>query len=131
MRGKTAKRLRKIARQLELNPATTYAPGGPLRRGPDKGYTDDEGVFHRVPGAPIRRPGVLQECFRRAYQEAKQIYKGAPPTALEPEGDNKPAPFNVRMIEAVKKQGQGEFFSDPTVGKTEEDRRDDALLNRK
>lgn len=131
MRGKTAKRLRKIARALELNPNTTYAPGGKLRHGPAIRVDDPETGPRMVAGPPIRRPAVLQECERRAYQEAKKIYRGAPPTALEPEGDNKPAPFNVRMIEAVKKQGGGEFFSDPAVGKTEEDRHDDALLGRK
>lgn len=130
MRGKTARRLRRIARSLELNPTTTYAPGGKLRRMPGQLVDDPVEGPRMVAGALIRRPGVLQECTRRAIQEAKKIYKGEPPSALQVES-NKPAPFHVRMIEAVKKQGKGEFFSDPAVGKTEEDRRDDALLNRK
>ena len=59
--GKQAKRLRKIARELELNANRAYAPVGPLRRN----------QF----GAPIRRPFALTECERRAYQEAKAIYQ--------------------------------------------------------
>ena len=69
MRGTTARSLRKIARELELEPKTKYAPGGRLRK--------------RANGSPIRRPLVMLECFRKAYKEAKRMYKGLPPSALQ------------------------------------------------
>ena len=102
MNGKTAKRLRKIARELQLNPETGYAPGGKLRRRP--GYRDELGLWQE--GAPIVRPAVLKECFRRAYREAKKIFKGLPPSILLPEG-TEVAPFHVRMVDSIKRQGTG------------------------
>jgi hypothetical protein len=102
MNAKTAKRLRKIAAELGLNPKTGYAPGGKLRRRP--GYTDELGLWQE--GAPIVRPAVLTECTRRAYKEAKKIYMGKPSSILLPEG-SEVAPFHVRMVDSIKKQGQG------------------------
>jgi hypothetical protein len=99
IRGKTAKRLRRIARALKLSTRTAYAPGGRLRRRPS--YRDAEGVLQ--PGAPIPRPGVLVECFRRAYKEAKKLYKGLPPSALMPEGETADSPFHVRVVDSMKK----------------------------
>ena len=99
MRGRTAKRLRQIARALNLNPRTNYAPGGRLRR--RAGYRDEAGVLQ--PGAPIPRPGVMVECFRRAYKEAKKLYKGRPPTTCVPEGEEKESPFHVRVVDSMKK----------------------------
>lgn len=80
MRGTTARRLRQIARGLGLDAKTEYAPGGKLRRRPDR-------IIHGkvIAGAPIPRPFVMVECFRRAYKEAKKIFKGLPATALVPE----------------------------------------------
>jgi hypothetical protein len=98
VRGKTAKRLRKIARELKLNPATSYVPGGRLRRHGD--YRDAEGVLQR--GAPIRRPAALVECFRRAYKEAKKLYKGLPPSTCVPEGTNAESPFHIRVVDSMK-----------------------------
>lgn len=81
MRGVTAKRLRKIARGLKLEPKTSYLPGGPLRRRPDI-RTELTGEI--IPGPPIPRPFVMVSCLRKAMKEAKKIYKGLPATALEP-----------------------------------------------
>jgi hypothetical protein len=75
MNAKLAKKLRKIARGLGLDPKTTYGPVGQQRYvevGEDKKRFD-------LPSAMSMRP-----CVRRAYKEAKKIYKGLPPTALEP-----------------------------------------------
>lgn len=107
MNGKTARRLRKIAAGIELPPSTSYTPGGPLRRRASRTEIDPlTGVREVVPGAPIPRPMVLEECWRRAYREAKKIYKGLPPSALLPQGENKEAPFRVRMVDSIKKQGE-------------------------
>lgn len=90
MRGTVARRLRKIAAELRLNPQTSYAPGGKLRRRPS------------YRGAPIPRPGVLTECFRRAYREAKKIYKGLPPSTCVPEvTDARESPFHVRVVKSM------------------------------
>lgn len=69
MREATARTLRRIARELELEPKTKYGWGGKLRK--------------RLNGSPIRRPLVMLECFRKAYKEAKRIYKGLPPSSLQ------------------------------------------------
>jgi hypothetical protein len=72
MNGRTAKALRKIARALELAPKSSYVPGGKLRR--------------TAAGAPIRRPAmIVDECFRRAYLEAKRLYKGKPRCTIAPQ----------------------------------------------
>ena len=102
MRATVAKRLRQIARELKLNPETGYAPGGKLRRRPD--YIDQLGIPQK--GAPIIRPAVLKECFRRAYREAKKIYLGKPASTLLPEGSDIAA-FDVRMVDSIKRQGGG------------------------
>lgn len=67
-----------------------------------------------VPGAPIRRPGVMVECFRKAYKEAKHVYKGLPPTALEPQDANKPAPLSTRVTNAINNSGKA---YEPPTGK--------------
>jgi hypothetical protein len=70
---------------------------------------------------------VLQPCLRRAYKEAKKIYKGLPPTALEPDKD-KPEPLRVRIQHAVKQQGNlyeapsGSASHDQQHGQTEKRR---------
>jgi hypothetical protein len=103
--GKTAKRLRKIARELKLNPQTGYVPGGPLRRRPDRWEFDELGVEkRRVQGAPIQRPGVLTACFRRALKEAKKVYKGQPPSICVPEADDAKTPFHVSVVDSMRKQ---------------------------
>jgi hypothetical protein len=99
MRGKTAKRLRQIARALSLNPTTNYVPGGKLRR--RASYRDAEGKLQQ--GAPIPRPAVMMECFRRAYKEAKKLYKGLPATSCVPEGEEIESPFHVRVVDSMKK----------------------------
>jgi hypothetical protein len=99
MRGQTAKRLRAIARGLSLEPKTSYVPGGKLRRRPS--YRDAEGALQQ--GAPIRRPWAMVECFRRAYKEAKKIYKGLPLSTCVPEvADQQAAPFHVRVVDSMK-----------------------------
>jgi hypothetical protein len=99
MRGTTAKHLRRIARGLNLSPQTAYAPGGKLRRRPS--YRDADGALQQ--GAPIRRPWAMVECFRRAYKEAKKIYKGLPASTCVPEvADRQAAPFHVKVVDSMK-----------------------------
>ena len=104
MNGRTARKLRQIARDLDdldLAPETGYAPAGRLRRGPS--YLDDKGVLQ--PGAPLRRPTAMTECFRRVYKEAKKLYKGLPPSMCVPEVKEKEAevPFRVRVADSIRK----------------------------
>lgn len=76
MRGKVAKRLRRIARELKLDPRTDYAPVGELRRLPERRYIDRAtGEEKILPGGVLRRPFAMKACERRAVQEAKAIYK--------------------------------------------------------
>ena len=63
--GKVAKRLRRIARGLKLNPESKLQPVGIERT-----YEKDGKTY------AIRRPLALGPCFRRAYQEAKKLYLG-------------------------------------------------------
>lgn len=98
MRGKTAKRLRKIARGLGLDPKTSYAPGGELRRRPPV-LRPDTGELQA--GPPIPRPMTMRECLRRAYKEAKKIYKGLPATALSPEKE-KAKPFHAKVVDSMR-----------------------------
>lgn len=109
MNGKTAKRLRRIARELHLNPTTTYAPMGPLRRGPEKVIVRD-GKIETIPGMPIRRPYATGECERRAIQEAKKIYKRQDPEATEMPGQEflrEEIPFHLRHVNSMKRQPDG------------------------
>jgi hypothetical protein len=104
MNGRVAKKLRRIARQLNLNPVASYVPGGRLRRRPDRWDSNEKGERVLIQGAPIQRPGVLVECFRRAYREAKKIYKGQPPSVCVPEsGGQEEAPFHARVVTSMQK----------------------------
>ena len=99
MRGKTAKRLRKIALSLKLNPVSSYEPTGAFQ--------------HWKGGELVRRrqPLALKACWRRAYLEAKALYKGqvvaeagVVDLAMEREGIR---PFRHRMVDSIKRQGTG------------------------
>ena len=83
MNGKLAKKLRKIARTLELPETVEYAPGGPLRR---RASSINPLTGEQIPGAPIPRPRVMVPSVRRAAKEAKKIYTGKPISALAPVG---------------------------------------------
>jgi len=98
MRGQTARRLRRIARELKLAPKTEYAFGGPLMRKPS---FRDPRTGEMVPGAPIPRPIVMRECFRKAYQEAKKLYLGRPWSKLAPV-DEKDAPYHARVVNSMR-----------------------------
>jgi hypothetical protein len=101
MNGKVARTLRQIAQRLALAPQTEYAPGGVLRRRP--GRVDDKGVLQ--PGPPIPRPIVMRECTRRAYKEAKKIFRGLPPTACVPQEEEKikEKGFDVKIVDSMRK----------------------------
>jgi hypothetical protein len=76
MNGKMAKKLRRIARELKLDPETKYAPVGELVRLPERKYVDKfTGEQKTLPGGVLRRPFAMKACERRAYQEAKAIYR--------------------------------------------------------
>lgn len=79
--AKTAKRLRKIARGLELADKTTYRPSKPISAGYFWGARHEGRVCERNGTLP---PFVMVECTRRAYKEAKKLYNGKPLTRLEP-----------------------------------------------
>lgn len=77
--AKTAKRLRKIARGLDLASKTEYRPSKPI---PPGYFGAQEGrICERNGTLP---PFVMVECERRAYKEAKKLYNGKPLTRLEP-----------------------------------------------
>lgn len=81
MNQKKAKALRRIARGLHLSPTTEYAPVGKLRRRPPREIRDAQGrVIDVVEGPPIPRPLAMRECERRAYQEAKKLYRQGQPS---------------------------------------------------
>jgi len=78
MNGRIAKRLRKVARELKLDPKTDYAPVGELQHLPERRYVDKfTGEQKVLPGGVLRRPFAMKACERRAYQEAKAIYKNS------------------------------------------------------
>lgn len=106
MNAKKAKALRKIARTLGLNPANSYAPMGALRRLPERQYVDRRtGETKILPGGVLRRPFALKACERKAYKEAKALYKGAPaeagPVTIQQEPQ---APFHQRAVDSMKQQ---------------------------
>jgi hypothetical protein len=92
VRGKIAKRLRKIARSLQRPVETVYGFGyhpdplgdwvvdekdPTLRRRPPSLVPDPgTGEKRLVKGHPVPRMLMLGDCERRAYQEAKKIYAG-------------------------------------------------------
>ena len=83
--GKQARRLRAIARTLKLPPPSTY----------DKQHT----------GAV-----ALKACFRRAYLEAKALYKGAFVEEGRVDLSTEQAgvrPFRHLMVDSIKRQGEG------------------------
>jgi len=101
MNGRVSRQLRKIARELELKPETGYAPAGKLRR--RWTYLDSKGVPQQ--GPPIPRPIVLTECFRRAYKEAKKLYKGLPPSMCLPTEEKTAeaeVPFRARVAASIR-----------------------------
>lgn len=105
MNGRVSRQLRKIARVLELAPATDYRPAGKLRRYAPRLQKDAEGHMRMLPGPPVPRPLAMTECFRRAYKEAKKLYKGLPPTICVPEAKEKEAdvPFRAKVAESIRK----------------------------
>ena len=98
MNGRTAKKLRKIARGLKLPPVSAYQPTGP-----DTEWSGGQLVRRRQPLA-------LKACFRRAYLEAKALYKGAFAEAgkvdLTKEREGVRA-FHLRHVDSIKRQGEG------------------------
>ena len=98
MNGRTAKKLRKIARGLKLPPVSAYQPTGP-----DTEWSGGQLVRRRQPLA-------LKACFRRAYLEAKALYKGAVaeggPVDLTEE-QRGVRPFRHLMVDSIKRQDQG------------------------
>ena len=79
MNGRTAKKLRRLARALKLDPETKYAPVGEIRHLPERRYVDKfTGEEKVLPGGVLRRPFAMIACERRAYQEAKLIYLEGP-----------------------------------------------------
>ena len=97
MRGATARKLRRLARSLGLDAETRYTPGGPLVRRP--GYRDEDGTWQE--GAPKPRPAILVACARRAYREAKKIFKGEPMSVLMPEIDKEKS-FQAQVVDSMR-----------------------------
>jgi hypothetical protein len=97
MNGRAAKKLRRIARSLGLDPETRYTPGGPLRR--RAGYRDEAGVWQE--GAPMPRPAILTSCERRAYREAKKIYLNKPISMLMPE-EVKEKAYQAQVVDSMR-----------------------------
>lgn len=87
MNGRVARKLRGIARRLELPAKTSYDFGKPgaLTRESRKG----------------NQARVMIECFRRAYKEAKKLYLGKPLTVLVPETE-KTETFAAKVVDSVR-----------------------------
>jgi hypothetical protein len=107
--GKKAKALRRIARSLGLPPENKYEPVGPIRRREaikDHGRTYTAGI--------IPRPFALGACERRAYKEAKALYKGGhvDVTGIAPvEAPNAAArPFKDKVFESIKNQPEAPVY---------------------
>jgi len=79
MNGKLVRKLRKIAHALELEPKTKYVPTARHLKCTCLSCED-----RRHSDVDTLPPHVMHECVRKAYKEAKRIYRGLPPTALEP-----------------------------------------------
>ena len=100
MNGKQARRLRKVAAALKLDPNTGYAFAGPTRD---------------ANGRPVRRPIVMGPCRRRAQQEAKKLYLGyvhspegmLTPAELDAIRKSTVAPFHERHVDSMKIQEEG------------------------
>ena len=52
-------------------------------------------------GAPIPRPFVVAACLRRAYREAKKVFKGRPLSILEPQASNE-KPFHAKVVDSMR-----------------------------
>jgi hypothetical protein len=104
MNGKQAKRLRRLAATLKLDPKTSYQPVGP------EVYVEAKKAHGREYTAGIkRRPLALGPCQRRVYQEAKLLYSGKVPMETGPAEEINPMDgqraFRDRMVDSIKKQG--------------------------
>lgn len=115
MNGKVAKKLRRIARELHLDPENKYAPVGEIVHRPaikDHGRSYTAGI--------VPRPFALQVCERRAYLEAKAIYKNScQPIAEEQRRPHDTgtkvmilppdpvAPFKARLHSSIAEQPEG------------------------
>jgi hypothetical protein len=75
MNAKLAKKLRKIARGVGLDVRTRYGASKPVEGLAGPRRCDLNGTLP---------PMVMLPSHRRAYKEAKKIYKGLPETRLEP-----------------------------------------------
>jgi hypothetical protein len=89
--GKKAKALRRIARGLKLPEENSYEPMGELRH---KEAHRDHGRSYTA--GLVRRPFALKACERRAYKEAKGLYK-TPGVGLELE----PVPIDPQMVKQL------------------------------
>lgn len=92
MRSITAKNLRKIARGVGADPKTTYVHSKIRDEGYYHGSREQRWADQRKDKskAAVSRTIVLGICQRRAYQEAKRMYKGLPPSSY--------APTNVEVV---------------------------------
>ena len=101
MRGHTARKLRKIVKELGLPDKTTYAIVKGLH---SPGYRDDSGVWHQGP----ERTQMMTGCFRRAYKEAKKVYRGKSICAYVTHG-TEPAQssFAQQVVDSVRSYAQG------------------------
>lgn len=86
MRGTTAKRLRKIARGVGANPETSYFHSAIRPEGYYHGSKEQLWADKRKDKsmAAVSRTLVLGVCLRRAYREAKRMFKGLPPSSFAP-----------------------------------------------
>jgi hypothetical protein len=112
--GRKAKALRRIARSLGLPPENKYEPVGPIRRREaikDHGRSYTAGI--------IPRPFALGACERRAYLEAKALYKGghvdvtdiAPAEAFNDAAARRVArPFKDKVFESIKNQPEAPVY---------------------
>jgi hypothetical protein len=99
--GKKAKALRRIARELKLPDEKTYQPVGPIRH---REAIQDHGRSYTA--GIVRRPFALGACERRAYLEAKALYRGAGIDIgqIEPIPQAPQRQFKDQVVDSIKQQ---------------------------
>jgi hypothetical protein len=115
--SKKAKALRRIARGLKLPTENKYEPVGPLRRREaikDHGRSYTAGI--------VRRPFALGPCERRAYKEAKALYK-TPNSTLDLSNveridmpQEEARPFKDQVYDSINVQPSEPVFGGTRVG---------------
>jgi len=110
---KKAKALRRIARGLKLPTENKYEPVGEIR------HREAIKAHGRSYSAGIvRRPFALGPCERRAYQEAKALYRGGERVEgpAEQIAHEEARPFKDQVYDSINVQPSEPVFGGTCVG---------------